>query len=111
MANLRNFKNNIREICGDLAADTLIAATIYGNQIDTARLNDILNELAALQEDTIALTKLSFDRSESAFENRGEYRKERRKYYKMAFAKLEKEFLDRAIEISKQIAGAIPAQK
>ena len=108
MSNIRNFKKNIYTICGDIAADALLAAYIFPKEVKKEAIDNIINELAALQEDTVALAAISFDRNEKSFENRAEYRKARHQYFKTAFNKLEKEFLDRAMEIVKQLNDAVP---
>lgn len=109
MANLRDLKKHVRIVCGDLAGDALLAAAIFPEKVDSERINSIINEIAALQEDTIALMSINFDRGRRDFVSPKEYRKERRKYFEVAFKKLEKDFLDRAIEIVNQLNDSVPA--
>ena len=110
MANKRTLKKSIRTICGEIAGEALIASYLYADKIDQNKIDGIINEVAALQDDTINLTSFNFDKTERSFESKRDYRKARREYYAIAYKKLEKDFLDRATEIVKQLNDAVPAE-
>lgn len=110
MANIRDLKRSIVAVCDDLATDALIASVAFGDKVDAAKIDGIINEIMALQQDTLALTKISFDRSVKSFASKKEYADARRRYFKLAFTKLQKDFLDRSIEITKQLNDAVPEE-
>lgn len=108
MANKRELKKRIKALCGDLASDALIATVLFPDKVETERINLIINEIAALQEDTLALTSFVYDRGRKDFANEGEYHRARRAYFATAYRKLNKDFIDRAIEIVRQLNEAVP---
>lgn len=108
MANKRYLKKRIDHVCCDLSTDAFLAAEFFGDKVDAKKLNAIINEIAALEADTIALTSFTFDRTPSQFESMKEYRKARRKYYSTAYNKLNKDFIERAVAIVDQLNAAVP---
>ena len=108
MANKRNLKKSVYTVCGDLASDALLASILFEDKVDGNKINTIINEIAALQEDTLALVSFSYDKTPRDFESNAAYRKARHKYFSTAYKKLNKDFLDRAIEIVKQLNEAVP---
>lgn len=108
MANKREFKKRVRTICGELASDAMIAATLFPKEVNREKVNILINEIAALQEDTIALTSFSFDKAPRDYESLAVYHSERRKYFATAYKKLNKDFIDRALEIVKQLNDVVP---
>lgn len=110
MANKRDLKKRIQTVCGDIASDALIASVLFSDKVDSERINIIINEIAALQEDSIALASFSFDRSRRDFNSEKEYRHARRSYFATAYKKLNKEFIERAIEIVKQLNDVVPEE-
>ena len=108
MANKRGLKKRIKYICGDLASDALIASVLFPEKVDENKINAIINEIVALQEDTLALTSFVFDRGRREFANDGEYRAARKNYFSVAFKKLNKDFIERALEIVKQLNEVVP---
>lgn len=107
MSNKRQLKKRIYSICGDLASDAIIASVLF-KEVDRERINEIVNDIAELQGDAISKVSFSFDKAPRDFENRAEYRKARHKYYAAAYARLNKQFLDRAIEIVKLLNDVVP---
>lgn len=110
MANLRYLKKRIDIVCEDLATDALIAQALFPEKINEDSINAIINEIAALQEDTHALVKITFDKGRKEFEHEGAYRRARRTYFKVAYEKLNKEFVDRAIAIVDQLNEVVPEE-
>jgi len=108
MATKRQLKKRISCVCGDLASDILIASHLFDG-VDTKRVNEIINEIAALQEDARAKISFSFDKTPKDFDTPTAYRIARRRYNAKAFAQLRKEFGERAMAIVKQMNETIPA--
>ena len=110
MANLRDFKKEVNYVCEDLATDALIASQLFPEKIDFNRVNAIINEIAALQDDTFKLLKISFDKGRKEFATLREYRRARSAYFTTAFNKLKKDFVDRANAIIDQLNEAVPEE-
>ena len=110
MSNKRALKKRISEVCGDIARDAMLAAAIYRKDIDTKKIDDVLRNLAELQEETLVKSNFSFDKSEREFETRAAYRKARRDYFATAYDKLNKDFVERAVAIVKELNEAVPTE-
>lgn len=108
--NKRLLKKEIRMICGSLAGECVLAqVSIPG--IDTNKFNDIIIELADLQQNALSRINFSFPQTEKAFENRSAYRKARDEYFKAAFKKLKAEFNAHIAAIVKQMNEALPQEQ
>lgn len=108
MSSIRKFKKQVRYACGDLAAETLVAAhTIAGFSREAAHA--LINRIAALQTDTLSKSNFSFDKVRRDFANEVEYRKARRHYYRTAFATLHNNFEAAVKDIVKDMNAALPA--
>lgn len=110
MANKRILKKQIRYMCGDLAGECIIARSIVPG-IDGNRMGEIVVKIARLQDATLRRASFSFDKSAADFENRHEYRKERRGYNARAFKTLINEFNHQVEEIVKEMNAALPAEQ
>ena len=107
MSNKRILKKRVRQACGDLAAEILIARhTVPG--IDKAAVTKIISDIASLQCDTLANCSFSFDRTPADFETRQAYRKARAEYNHKAYEKIRNDFRDRVVEIVKEMNAALP---
>lgn len=106
--NKRQLKKRVSYVCGDLAAD-IILASYACDSIKRETVNEILNKIATLQEETRAKVSFSFDKTEKDFETPAEYHKARTAYNKKAFEKLRKEFGEKAMAIVKEMNAAVPA--
>lgn len=109
MANKRQLKKKISYVCGALAAD-IVLAEYASDKVDTATVNKILTEIAALQDESLAHASFSFDKTEKDFPTAHDYRRARRAYYAEAFKKLRTEFADKANAIVKEMNEAVPAE-
>jgi len=107
MANKRNLKKQVRYICGDLAAECLLAAE-YIKDVDCVAMHNVVTEIAQLQTVTLANVSFSFDKVLSDFETGAAYRKARRDYNRKAYAVLRTKFNDKMQEIVKAMNAAIP---
>lgn len=87
MANKRTLKKEIRSICAALS-DELLTAMAYIDGIDTAKADELLLRIAALQINTLSHCSFSFDKSRADFANDHEYNKALRAYNHRAFTKL-----------------------
>ena len=109
MANKRELKKNIHRICGDIAAEILIASKVLKG-FDSKQVAKIINEIAALQEQSLCNSSFSFDKTARDFDNVGDYRKARAKYYKAAYNQLEKDFRESVLAIVKDMNAAMPPE-
>lgn len=109
MASKRSLKKKIQYICGDIAGETIIAAN-YVDGFNREAANKIVNEIAALQSETVAKISFAFDKAPRDFENRAEYNKARHAYNRAAFASLRSDFGKHVNEIVKEMNQAMPAE-
>ncbi|MDE6301247.1 MAG: hypothetical protein K2M19_05985 [Muribaculaceae bacterium] len=107
MASKRKLKKRIGTVCGDLAADMLLASHFENVNYDT--VCKVVTDIASLQQETLAHVTFSFDKVAKDFANRAEYNRARNKYTSAAFRKLNEDFTKKATEIVKAMNLAIPA--
>ena len=108
MSNKRYLKKRILQVCGDIATEAILAAVIFAKEVDRDKINEVINDVAALQEATLVKSNFSFDKSPRDFEDKGAYRKARRKYFAEAYNRLNKDFVDQAVEIVKKLNEIVP---
>ncbi len=108
MASRRQLKKRISYVCGGLADDLQLAASLFDG-ISIEKERDILVKIASLQEETRANATFSFDKVCKDFENRAQYNRARSKYYAEAFAHLRSKFTEQAMAIVKEMNEVIPA--
>ena len=107
MANKRDLKKFIRNTCGALASEIIIARVVFP-AISREEVNDIVAQIAALQCTTLAKVGIVFDKAPGEYESAAAYRKERRQYFATAFNALGDEF-DKAVEaVVKRMNSALP---
>lgn len=107
MPNKRTLKKQIKYICGDLAAECMIA-TDYVPGVDRDAMFKCVAEIAALQTGALANSTFSFDKVPSDFATVAEYHKARRAYYKAAYTALREKFNDKINSIVKAMNAAVP---
>ena len=95
MGNLRRLKKNIKNLCGDIASECIIAGTFY-KDADEKKLADVVYKAAKLQTESIKKVSINFDKTPRDFPNRAAYRKARTKYFKKAFSSLDTLFFKEA---------------
>lgn len=109
MANKRDLKKYIRNTCGSLAGEILLARAAFP-VIERKTVHDIINDIAVLQGTTLSKVSVSFDKKARDFAEAGEYRKARSEYYAKAYGSLIGEFDDAVLGIVKKMNAALPAE-
>jgi hypothetical protein len=108
MANKRQLKKQIRYICGDIAADVLIAGRL--DEINAENVAKFIRAVANLQVESLANATFAFDKTRKDFENRAEYNKARTAYYRKGYDKLRANIFATVNEIVKEINAVLPAE-
>lgn len=111
MQSKRDLKKQIRYICGDLVGECLLIGEICPEE-KLGELNQLIVDIAVLQETTIANTNFSFDKSAKDFASAHEYKAARSAYFREAFTTLHKQFnvaLSDAVHRMNDIAGLAKA--
>lgn len=109
MASKRDLKKMIRYVCGDLAAECLLAKN-FVKGVDAGAMDKIIVKIADLQAQTLSTVSFSFDKKPSDFPTVAEYHKALRQYTHKAYASLNEKFLDKANEIVKEMNAALPQE-
>ena len=107
MANKRILKKQIKYVCGDLAAECIIAANFIEG-IDVEKMHSIVFDIASLQTDSLAKITFSFDKTKADFESSREYNMAKTKYNKLAYGTLKKEFNASVQSIVKSMNAQLP---
>lgn len=107
MANKRNFKKQIRFICGDLAGECIMAKYMIPG-VDQAKLDEVILKVADMQTTALARANASFDKTPGEFADGAAYRKAHRQYYAKAFKSLSDGFTAQVEEIVKEMNSALP---
>ncbi len=109
MSSKRLLKKEIRNICGALAGECIIAKMAIAD-IDKAKMDELVYKIADLQETTLKRVSVSFDRTPSSFDyDMKAYNDAAHKYYKAAFKALKGDFNKSVEEIIKEMNAALPA--
>lgn len=107
MANKRSLKKQIRYICGDIAGESLLAKVLIPG-VNKDAMTDVIVKTAELQTTALCRTNVSFDKTPKDFDNKGQYRAARRKYYRQAFNKLSESFNNQILSVVKEMNAAVP---
>lgn len=107
MANKRLLKKQIRYICGDVAAECIMAKHLIPG-IDKDKINGAVEKVAILQETALSRTNVIFDKVPADFATKAEYRKARKAYFKKAFNALNKGFGAELEDVVKEMNEAMP---
>lgn len=107
MANKRNLKKQIRNICGDLAAECAIAIQIVP-MVDKDKMSEIISRIAGLQESTLSRVSFSYDKSERDFNNRHEFIEAKKAYNLKAYRSLVADFNKTVEKIVDDMNAAMP---
>ena len=81
MASKRDLKKAIRYACGSMAGECIFAQDVFG-QGKEEEWDNIIVDVALLQEEAVNHVSVSFDKEPRNFANRHEYKKARRTYFK-----------------------------
>lgn len=109
MANKRDLKKEIRYVCGDIAAECLIAKN-FVKGTDKEKMNEVIGKIADLQISAIAAVSFSFDKLPHDFENGKAYHKARYTYFRKAYTSLRDKFYTKVNELVKEMNSAIPQE-
>lgn len=107
MANKRDLKKFIRNTCGALALDMILARESFP-QIDRKAVHDVVVDAARLQGKTLRRVNFSYDLAPESFEDYTTYKKARAAYYRKAYATLLNDFNEEIGAIVKQMNAALP---
>ncbi len=107
MANKRELKKFIRNTCGALALDMVLARESFP-VIDRKAVHDVVLDVARLQTRSLARVSVEFDRTPAQFESKAAYNKARHAFYNDAYAKLLADFNKSVKEIVAKMNAALP---
>ena len=107
MATKRQLKKSVRNTCGALAAEIILARAAFPT-IDRKKVHDIIVEIAALQSATLSKASIAFDKAPRDYAHKAEYNKARRTYFNTAYTALLDSFDDSVAEIIKKMNAALP---
>ena len=108
MATKRQLKKLIRNSCGAIAAEILLARAAFP-AIERKDVVAVINDAAALQQVSLEKVSISFDKCPSDYDSKADYNKARREYFRAAYGKLLEEFEAGVAEIVKKMNAALPA--
>jgi len=108
MANKRQLKKYITEMCGALASECVLANE-YVADIDTKAMDAVILEIAALQDHAVSRCSIAFDKVPRDFADGRAYTAARNAYFREAFRNLVKEFNEKVGEIVKKMNALLPA--
>lgn len=107
MASKKELKKFVRNTCGALAAEILLAYAAFP-EIERKAVYNVIVKVASLQESSISRVNISFDKGRKAFSDDAEYNKARAVYFRKAYGKLIEEFNTAVSEIVKDMNAALP---
>lgn len=107
MANLRDLKKEVRYVCGDIAAECMIADTFI-KDVDRKKMKELVVKIADLQNNALAGIDFAFDKRPADFETSRAYSAARASYYRKAFKSFREKFYARVNEIVHEMNAAIP---
>lgn len=109
MANKRDLKKFIRNTCGALAAEIVLARAAFP-EIPRREVHDIVSDIARMQCTSLAKVGISFDKTPGDFATVAEYHKAKRAYFSTAFGKLLGDFNDEVSGMVQRMNKALPEQ-
>ncbi len=110
MANKRGLKRQIKGICGELAAECVMAMHVIPD-IDSDKMHDVIASIANLQCASLRHATFGFDKSPRDFESAHDYKSAKYVYFKKAYGALVQEFNQKVEEIVKNMNAALPSHK
>ncbi len=87
MANKRSLRKYIECVCGEIAAECIIASNVIEG-IDRKAMEQQVVKVALMQESALRRVGVTFDRRPCDFENGRAYRRARNAYYRAAYRSL-----------------------
>ncbi len=110
MANKRELKKQIKYICGDLAAECIMAREFIDG-IDSDKMNNIIFDIANLQERSLKNCTFSFEKTPSSFETPYLYHLSSRKYFHQAYKSFYDEFNKHVADIVKSMNSLLSEEQ
>ncbi|MDE6085972.1 MAG: hypothetical protein K2G40_06185 [Muribaculaceae bacterium] len=110
MSSKRLLKKRVRYVCGDLAAECILAKNFIEG-VDGSKMSDIVVKIARLQEATLNKISFAFDKISHDFENKAEFNGKKSKYMKLAFNSLKSEFNQDVLKIVKEMNAVLPQEQ
>lgn len=107
--NKRNLKKTIKYLCGDLAAEVILASYIAEN-VDKTEVSNIISDIASLQTDAVSKVTFSYEKTQKDFPTVKEYRKAHRTYCATAYRTLCTDINTKVGEILKKMNALFPAE-
>ncbi|MBQ3959003.1 MAG: hypothetical protein II592_05280 [Muribaculaceae bacterium] len=107
MANKRNLKKAIRYACGNMAGQCIFAESIL-QDADIEKWDNIILNIAMLQEEAVNRVTVSYDRTRKDFANGREYKKARRNYFKQATKSISEYMKTEAAKIAAEMNALTP---
>ena len=107
MANKRILKKQIRYVCGDIAAECILAMNFIEG-IDVEKMQSLVFEVASLQTSSLAKVSFSYDKIKEDFESSHEYNVTKNKYFRIAYNSLKSEFNQKVQDIVKSMNALLP---
>lgn len=108
MANKRDLKKQIKYICGEVAVECILARE-YMEGINADKMNDVVFEIAELQQKSLKNATFAFDKTPKDFDNGKEYNRAANAYFKNAYKVFYAEFNKHIQAIVKQMNELLPA--
>lgn len=110
MANKRTLRKYIECVCGEIAAECIIASNLI-KDIDRQAMENLVVSVAMLQESTLRRVSVAFDHTPGTFPDGRAYRKARNAYYRAAYKSMLDAFRKEVVGIVKEMNKALPAKK
>lgn len=110
MTNRREFKKHVKYVCGDIAAECIIAK-YYIKGIDVNKMDEIVIRLATLQETMLSRSNVNFDKTPKTFASFADYKKNRKKFMSKAFESLNVIFDKEILDIVKEMNKLLPQEQ
>lgn len=107
MANKRNLKKHIAEVCGELAAECIVASNLIKG-VDAEKMDNLVVKIAMLQDSSMRHVGVDFDKVPRDFESTKAYRHARNAYYRAAYRSLLDSFRKSVEEIVNEMNTALP---
>ncbi len=108
MTSKRQLKKYFTNVCGALATECVMAAE-YVDGIDINAMDNVILEIARLQDHAVSRVSIAFDKAPSDFESGRAYTAARRAYFAEAFKALIMEFEEKVAAIVKEMNALLPA--
>ena len=109
MANKRNLKKMVNNVCADIATECLIASE-YVKGVDPLKMDAIITKLADLQANALSNISFAFDKVPSEFTTQKEYKTAKEAYFRKAYASFRHKFYVKVNEIVKERNQALPEE-